>query len=308
MFYELMIEFTRVSKRYLSGAKAAVEELDLDVANGEIVALVGPNGAGKTTTIRLAIGLIRPTRGVVLLDGMDVARYRTRGSWSVGWVADQPIFDAARGGLEVLKEQAAFAGLLGEGVEGHALACLEHFGIGSNAFQHLGTYSKGMLRRFALASASLADPRNLFLDEIFNDLDPSGSALVEGWVQERRDAGCAILLSSHNLSLIERVADRVLVIRKGRLAANIEIDRDQSPTTTREFVFEIEPLEGNILDYLGTLGEVRVVHRAVHLSSSETDSTHLLQELIARGCRIRRFSEEKRDIGSSILGAMEEIS
>jgi Cu-processing system ATP-binding protein len=209
------VALRHAAKRY--GAVTALEPVSLAMASGEILALVGHNGAGKTTLMKLILGLIRPSAGSVRVFGADPAgreggAVRTR----LGFLPESVSFAGAMTGREVLRfylalraEPAAAAGAL-----------LERVGLASAADRRVATYSKGMRQRLGLAQALIGRPALLLLDEPTTGLDPSLRQTFYDIVAELRAEGCAILLSSHALPELERRADRVAILERGRLVAH----------------------------------------------------------------------------------------
>jgi len=199
------------------GRRAVVEDVTLEVARSEIVALLGPNGAGKTTTMRMLAGLIAPTSGRVSIDGVTL----TRGTGTalrarIGFLTESPgLWDR----LTVTENLRVYADIYAlphpERVVAHAL---ERFALGDRATTRTAELSKGMRQKVALARALLHDPDILLLDEPTSGLDPEIARSVRHLLEERRSAGCAILVSTHNLDEAERLADRVAVLH-GRLLA-----------------------------------------------------------------------------------------
>jgi Cu-processing system ATP-binding protein len=208
------IRLQGVSKRY--GAAAVVQGVDLAVQPGECIALVGHNGAGKSTLIKMALGLLRPSEGRVELLGKDPA-----GHWGVqfrrgvGFLPENVAFAPAMTGREVLSFYARLKRLPARAGD----PLLERFDLADAARRRVATYSKGMRQRLGLAQALLGAPRVLFLDEPTTGLDPDSRRMVYAILDELRQAGATVLLSSHALTEIEAKADRVAVMKRARLIA-----------------------------------------------------------------------------------------
>jgi ABC-2 type transport system ATP-binding protein len=199
------------------GSRVVVDNVSFEVGRSEIVALLGPNGAGKTTTMRMLAGLIAPTSGSVTIDGVGLTRatgtlLRSR----LGFLTETPgVWDR----LTVRENLEVYAGLYGlahpDGLIDRALA---QFELTAHASARAAELSKGMRQKVALARALLHEPRILLLDEPTSGLDPEIRRGVRTMLDNRREAGCSILLSTHNLDEAERLADRVAVLH-GRLLA-----------------------------------------------------------------------------------------
>jgi ABC-2 type transport system ATP-binding protein len=192
--------------------RVAVDDVTFDVRASEIVALLGPNGAGKTTTMRMMAGLIAPTSGAVTLDGAPLARdtagrLRTR----IGFLTEAPgLWDR----LTVRENLAVYARIYGLPRPDEAIAhALDAFTLADRGSTRAAELSKGMRQKVALARALLHGPDVLLLDEPTVGLDPEITRGVRLLLEERRAAGCAVLVSTHNLAEAERLADRIAIIR-----------------------------------------------------------------------------------------------
>ncbi|MBO9332715.1 ABC transporter ATP-binding protein [Achromobacter sp. HZ01] len=210
-----LVTLSGVSKHY--GAQRAIDGLDLQLREGECVALAGHNGAGKSTLIKLILGLIRPTQGRVALFGHDAhspaaARLRNR----IGYLPETVALHPSMTGEETL---AFYARLKRQPLSGNA-ALLERVGISGAARRRVGGYSKGMRQRLALAQALLGQPRVLLFDEPTTGLDPASRLMFYDIVHELRAAGATILLSTHALSELAGHADRIVVMKAGRKIAD----------------------------------------------------------------------------------------
>lgn len=210
-----LVTLSGVSKHY--GAHHAVDGLELQLREGECVALAGHNGAGKSTLIKLILGLIRPTRGRVALFGHDAhspaaARMRNR----IGYLPETVALHPSMTGEETL---AFYARLKRQPLSGNP-ALLEKVGIAGAARRRVGGYSKGMRQRLALAQALLGEPRVLLFDEPTTGLDPASRLMFYDIVHELRASGATILLSTHALSELAGHADRIVVMKAGRKIAD----------------------------------------------------------------------------------------
>jgi ABC-2 type transport system ATP-binding protein len=206
---QAVIRVERLIKTF--GTVRALDGLDLDVAPGEIHGFLGPNGAGKTTTIRIVLGLIRASGGHVELFGGDPWREAATLHARLSYVAgDVALWPGLTGGqcLDVLG--ATHGGLR----EARRTALIERFDL--DPTKRVRDYSKGNRQKVALIAALAADVDLLVLDEPTSGLDPLMEQAFQEVVRERREEGCAVLLSSHILGEVEALADRVTIIRRGR--------------------------------------------------------------------------------------------
>lgn len=199
------------------GRFRAVDGVDLRVARGEVVALLGPNGAGKSTTIKALVGLIRPTSGRVAVGGFDLAKQGVAAKATFGYVPDRPYLYPKLSGRELLR----FIGRLRKvsGADARASALLAQFGLSDAADALIETYSHGMRQRLTFAAALLHAPQAFIVDEPMVGLDPRGARDVRLLLREFADGGGALLLTTHSMEVAEAVADRVLVMARGRVVA-----------------------------------------------------------------------------------------
>jgi Cu-processing system ATP-binding protein len=208
-----MIRVEGLVKRY--GAVTAVDGLSFDVEPGETFALIGPNGAGKTTTLKVLLGLARPDAGSVAIGPAGLAPSDPAARVALGYVPQRVEFPAGRTVREVLRFFADLRGLGAPAVE-HALA---RVGLAPLAARRASELSGGYTQRLSLAQALLGDPALLVLDEPTASLDPEATWEFRTLIEQLRREGKTILLCSHLLSEVERVADRVLILVAGRRAA-----------------------------------------------------------------------------------------
>jgi ABC-2 type transport system ATP-binding protein len=197
----------------------AVDAVDLTVAPGEVVALLGPNGAGKSTTLRICAGAASPDRGEVRVFGSLVGTDALDARRQVGYVPDVGGLFPRLTGWEHLELAARVHGLPPAWVmRGRELVDL--LGLTPSAGRRASTYSHGMSRKLSLAVALLPSPGLLLLDEPFDGVDPAGTRAVRELVAEFAARGTGILVSTHLLDTAERISDRLVLIRAGRVLAS----------------------------------------------------------------------------------------
>ncbi|MDO3677878.1 ABC transporter ATP-binding protein [Paenibacillus ehimensis] len=228
--------------------KAIVNRLDLEVRSGEIFGLLGPNGAGKTTTIRMIVGLIGMSGGEVLIDGISVKRQFEDAMKRVGAIVENP---------EMYKYLSGYHNLLHfarmhEGVTKARIdEVAELVGLKERIRDKVRTYSLGMRQRLGVAQAPLHRPKVLILDEPTNGLDPAGIRELRDYLRRlARTEGLAIIVSSHLLSEMELMCDRVAIIRQGELIAVRPVRELAADTVhaVRRVVFEVnEPASAQLL-------------------------------------------------------------
>ena len=213
--YEIVLSAEGLAKRY--GDREVVSDVTFALRRGEVFGFLGPNGAGKTTTIRMLVGLVKPTRGRVLIDGHDVQRQFEAAMRRVGCIVETPDLYRFLTGRENLEHFARMIGAEARKRIGE-LAALVH--MTDRLDDVVRTYSLGMRQRVGIAQALLSDPAVLILDEPTNGLDPAGIREMRELIRHLADErGLAVFVSSHILAEVEKMADRVAIIHRGRTLA-----------------------------------------------------------------------------------------
>ncbi|MFD6528728.1 ABC transporter ATP-binding protein [Streptomyces sp. NPDC060184] len=204
---DTVVEVEGLTKRY--GELTAVEDVSFRVASGRVVGLLGRNGAGKTTTLRMLLGLARPTSGHATVFGLPYGEL-PRAAHRVGVSMDGIGPSNAATGRGDLRIWASALGLGRKRVD----EVLERVGLEGDAHRRLRGYSTGMRQRHALATALLADPELLILDEPANGLDPDGIRWLREFLRSLADEGRTVLLSSHLLAEVEQIADDIVILQR----------------------------------------------------------------------------------------------
>jgi ABC-2 type transport system ATP-binding protein len=205
------VEVRGLVKRY--GELTAVAGVDLTVNTGDVYGYLGPNGAGKTTSLRMMLGLIRPTAGTVRLFGRDPQQTVAALEGVAGFVEAPTFYPylTGRRNLELL------AGFDGYGAATRIEEALERVELADRARDRVGGYSHGMRQRLGIAAALLRDPKLLLLDEPTTGLDPGGMRDMRLLIRRLADHGITVMLSSHLLTEVEEVCNRVAIVRSGRI-------------------------------------------------------------------------------------------
>jgi ABC-2 type transport system ATP-binding protein len=230
-----MLEVSGLSVRYRTGfwmkPYFALKDVSFSVQKGEVIGLVGSNGAGKTTLFKVLTGLLSPTHGHVTLAGRDPRLPSARGS--LGFLPERPYFYEHLDATSYLMHLGALSGIHAKALRPRVRDALKQVSLESAEGKWIRTYSKGMLQRLGFAQALLHDPDFLILDEPMSGLDPRGRQLMRSLMEGVRDRGKTLLFSSHVLSDVAALCQRVLVLDGGRLV------RDES-LRTEEGTWEIE--------------------------------------------------------------------
>src|SRR5215469_11730144 len=226
----LMIEARGLVKRY--GSTTAVDHLSFDVQPGTVTGFLGPNGAGRSTTMRMILGLDRPDAGTARVNGKNYHELR----WplrEVGALLEAKAFHPGRSARAHLTALAVSNGIPRRRVDD----VLEITGMGQAAERRAGKFSLGMAQRLGIAAALLGDPGVLLLDEPVNGLDPEGIRWIRGLLRSLAAEGRAVLVSSHLISEMALMADRLVVIGKGRLLADTTVAELSSRAPSLEEAF-----------------------------------------------------------------------
>ena len=302
-----MVRAVGLGRRF--GDQWAVRDLDLELAPGEVFALLGPNGAGKTTTVRLLTALIEPSTGTAELDGIDVAGDPHQVRRRVGLLTETPSLYERLTAAENLDFFGRLHGLAPALRARRIADLLELFDLTSRRNDRTATFSKGMKQKLAIARALLHEPRVLFLDEPTSGLDPEAAHVVREAMATLKLQGRTIVLASHNLDEVERLADRVAFLQ-GRLlrvdsparlragAANPIVTIDLADAPTPDLLIRLRDRSG-VLD-LATEGR----RLRVRVSDPDAATPDLARDLVAGGAAILGIRAETASLESVYFEVM----
>lgn len=231
-----MIQFEHVTRKY--GTKVAVSDLSLEIPSGELFAFLGPNGAGKTTTIKMIVGLLRPSSGVIRLCGHDISENNSAANRLLGYVPDVPYLYDKLSGVEFLRFIGEMYGLDNRDLTARIAQQVDDFRLHDFVEDLTESYSHGMKQRLAFAAAMLHDPRVLVIDEPMVGLDPRSVRLVKDLLRVKAAAGQTIFMSTHLLSIAEEIADRVGIVAHGQLKFLGTLDELRETLSTHETSLE----------------------------------------------------------------------
>jgi ABC-2 type transport system ATP-binding protein len=206
------------------GKHEAVKNVNITIQPGEIVGFLGPNGAGKTTTIKMLTGLLQPTSGAAYIMGHDIQKEPVKAKATFGYVPDTPNLYGKLNGWEFLRFMSRLYRVPKEQAERRANELLRLFELNEASSDLIEGYSHGMQQKMALASALIHNPQVLFLDEPTVGLDPRSARLIKDLLGQLRDRGTSVFFSTHILEIAERMCDRVVIINKGEIIAEGNIE------------------------------------------------------------------------------------
>jgi ABC-2 type transport system ATP-binding protein len=210
-----LIDLTKVYKGF-----RAVDEINIDVKAGVIFGFLGPNGAGKTTTVKMMAGIIKPTSGQIIINGMDLAEKSSAVKQYVGFIPDRPFLYEKLSGLEFLLLIAGLYRLDHTPLCNHRISeLLELFDLSHWKDELIESYSHGMKQRLVMCASLLHRPRVLIVDEPMVGLDPRAARLVKGIFKEQASNGTTIFMSTHSLEVAQEICDEIAIIQAGQIVA-----------------------------------------------------------------------------------------
>jgi len=291
-----MIHTESLTKRF--NTTLAVENLNLDIHEGEVFGFLGPNGAGKTTTVRMLTCLIAPSSGNAVINGYQTGKQDTQIRRSVGILTETPgMYDnlSAEFNLEI------YANLYEvKDPKGQVEKYLRMLGLWDRRMDEAGTFSKGMKQKLAIARALLHEPRILFLDEPTSALDPEAALLVREFIAELRKEGRTIFLCTHNLDEADRLCDRVGVFKTQLLALDTPA-RLRSQLFGRKVVFHLRRSDEALSVQVRSLSYVkdaRIVDNKLLVTLDDPDehNPEIIRMLVGAGAEIQFVGELRHSL------------
>src|SRR5574341_420689 len=293
-----MIETQNLTKHFEDFV--AVDDVNLSVRPGEVLALLGPNGAGKTTTVRMLTSILKPTRGTARVAGYDVAQNPAQVRASVGVLTENHGLYLRMKGREYLDFYGELAALKSDVRRRRGEELTARFGLRDALDRRLGEYSKGMRQKLALVRSMLHDPPVLLLDEPTSAMDPLSARQVRDAILDLRRDGRTIILCTHNLPEAEELADRIAIIRRGRIIAQGTADELKASLLGAP-VMEVRlahSLNGVVKDLSGlveidSVGETWVRYRT---GEPEKVNPEIIKRLGKQGMKVVTLSEVTRSL------------
>ncbi|HYJ61845.1 MAG TPA: ABC transporter ATP-binding protein [Actinomycetota bacterium] len=284
-------------RRLRGGTTTAIAGLDLEVPEGGVFGFLGPNGAGKTTTIRCLLGLVRPGAGHVKLLGADVPRGLASTIGDVGSIVEQPALFPRFSGRRNLEILARTQGVGAPTID----AVLERVSLADRQRDLVKTYSLGMKQRLGIAAALLKDPSLLILDEPANGLDPAGIVEVRELIRSLGAEGRTVFVSSHILSEVQQVADRLAIVARGRLVTQGPVGEVLASAGARGLVVRVgDPSAAvAVLREAGIQVDVHAEVLRVHVDAAE--GARVNRALAERGIYAAEIRADAADLETVFL-------
>ncbi len=293
---EAAIELTGIGKTFPSDFRVrtirSLDQVDLEVRRGEVFGFIGHNGAGKTTLIKILTGLIQPTTGDGRILGRPLGDVSVRKD--IGFLPERPYFYDYLSGEEALRFYGRLSGMSPDAIRKRSAELLEMLDLREAAKRRMRTFSKGMLQRVGMAQAILHDPHLVILDEPMSGLDPSGRGRIKDIIRMLKEQGKTVFFSTHILSDVEQLCDRMATIAQGRIwyTGTVEDLLNRYERGTRFILTDVTDEKRAVLENLpGSLSEKG---RDLELSlPMETDPNVVLKRLVAEGVRVERMIPER---------------
>jgi ABC-type multidrug transport system ATPase subunit len=295
---DAVIETRELSKRY-GEEIVAVDRLTMRVGRGEVYGFLGPNGAGKTTTLRMLLGLVRPTSGSALVLGATPGSPESLAR--VGALVESPTFYPFLSGRDNLRALAHYSDTPRSRIE----AVLREVDLAARADDRFGTYSLGMKQRLGIAAALLKDPELLILDEPTNGMDPAGMAEMRGFIRDLGQGRRTVLLSSHLMSEVEQVCDRVAVISRGRLVREGTVDELRGRETLWVRADPLKEAE-RVLGAVRPVEEVARVDGGLRIAADPAAAPTINRALVEAGIAVGELRPERDSLEKIFLELTQE--
>lgn len=292
--YAKAIEIKNLVKKYKT--VTAVNDISLDVFEGEIFGFLGPNGAGKTTTIKTLLGLIFPTSGETLVLGKPAGDIDVK--QKISYLPESPYFYEHMTAREVIGFYGGLFGLSGTAKQKRVDQLIEMVGLRDAAGKPLRAFSKGMLQRVGIAQALINDPKILFFDEPTSGLDPIAHRDIRNLILHLKNEGRTIFLSSHQLSDVEMVCDRVSILNKGKIRRIGNVEELIAGGNVEIVAENVQGNEGQMAQLKAMTSEVEQIGTKMIITASATTESKnkVLDWVRAQGGDVISVTQTRRTL------------
>lgn len=278
------------------GKKEIIKGISFDIKEGEILGFIGPNGAGKTTTIKLIIGLQNFVKGNITINGYDIKKDFEKAIEKVGTIVENPDLYMYMSGYDNLKLIAnLYKGIYKNRID----EVVKLVGLENRIKDKVSKYSLGMRQRLGIAGAILHKPNLLILDEPTNGLDPEGIKQIRDLIAKlAKEEKMAVMISSHNLSEIENVCNKICIIKNGEIVEQSNINDIKKEASEDEYILEVDSIENakKILD-----GEVDEKDNKIIIKSTREEIPEIIKKLVENNIKIYSVTENILSLEEAFL-------
>lgn len=271
------------------GRKKILNNVSLSLDEGDVLGFIGPNGAGKTTTIKLILGLQSIDSGTVTICGYDIKKEFTKAIKNVGGIIESPDMYMYLSGYDNLKLIANLYGVSKEKID----EVVKLVGLEKRIYDKVSKYSLGMRQRLGIAASLLNDPKLLILDEPTNGLDPEGNKQIRNLILKLSKKGIAILVSSHALSELESIVNKVVIIQKGSIVETSTLE-EVKKSKNSYYIFEVDKIKG--IDNIEKISE-----NSFKININREEIPEFINKLIDKKIKIYSIYEDKLSLEDAFL-------
>ena len=269
--------------------KIIVQDISFSVNKGDIVGLLGPNGAGKTTIIKLILGLIKISEGSIFINGYNIEKDFVKAIDKVGAIVESPDLYMYLSGYDNLK---ITANNYKDISKDRILEVAKIVGLDNRIKDKVSTYSLGMRQRLGIAEAIINRPELLILDEPTNGLDIEGTIEMRNLIKSLSNQGIAILISSHNLTEIDNLCNRIIAIKNGKMVTDETIDKFKQVSNESSYIFELNNVD-NLDKILQNYKFEKIDKNKIRVYISKENVSEITQKLLTNNYQVYSVKEEQ---------------
>ena len=269
--------------------KIIVQDISFSVNKGDIVGLLGPNGAGKTTIIKLILGLIKISEGSIFINGYNIEKDFVKAIEKVGAIVESPDLYMYLSGYDNLK---ITANNYKDISKDRILEVAKIVGLDNRIKDKVSTYSLGMRQRLGIAEAIINNPELLILDEPTNGLDIEGTIEMRNLIKSLSNQGIAILISSHNLTEIDNLCNRIIAIKNGKMVTDETIDKFKQISNESSYIFELNNID-NLDKILQNYKFEKIDKNKIRVYISKENVSEITQKLLTNNYQVYSVKEEQ---------------
>ena len=269
--------------------KIIVQDISFSVNKGDVVGLLGPNGAGKTTIIKLILGLIKISEGSIFINGYNIEKDFVKAIEKVGAIVESPDLYMYLSGYDNLK---ITANNYKDISKDRILEVAKIVGLDNRIKDKVSTYSLGMRQRLGIAEAIINRPELLILDEPTNGLDIEGTIEMRNLIKSLSNQGIAILISSHNLTEIDNLCNRIIAIKNGKMVTDETIDKFKQISNESSYIFELNNID-NLDNILQNYKFEKIDKNKIRVYISKENVSEITQKLLANNYQVYLVQEEQ---------------